>query len=309
MKALVLVATSIFFAPVEALAQPDVMPSKTVKVLSWNIFMLPGFIGQGKIPRADAIGKILAATDYDVIVFQEAFHHKARKKISRLLQPAYPFQAGPANQKLFSLKTNSGIWIFSKFPIEQSYSIIFKTRQGIDAFARKGALLIDLKIGNQSIQIAGTHLQNGGSDGLRSNQCKELYSRLLKKHERLGVPQIVCGDFNIDRYRSDKEYQDMLQTLNAVDGTVFGPNAYSYDRVRNDLTTEAGSQLDLIDYVLIRSNSMEIESGSRKIHALQHPWSPSHKDLSDHFAVEAEISLPGQQPAIASTGPALPKGK
>src|SRR5882672_5126625 len=96
MKAFVLVLTSIFFAPV-ANAQQDTTSSlaEKIKILSWNIYMLPGFLGHGKILRAEAIGNLLASSDYDVIVFQEAFHKKARKIISRHLQSAFPFQSGP----------------------------------------------------------------------------------------------------------------------------------------------------------------------------------------------------------------------
>ena len=44
-----LVLTSIFFAPVAALAQPVDVPltPKKIKILSWNIYMLPGFLGTG----------------------------------------------------------------------------------------------------------------------------------------------------------------------------------------------------------------------------------------------------------------------
>jgi len=173
MKALVLALSSIFFAPVEALAQPaDALPATgKLKVLSWNIYMLPSFLGRGTASRAEAIGNLLASSDYDVIVFQEAFDATSRKIISRLLQPAFLFEAGPANQKPFSFKTNSGIWIFSKYPIRNSASIIFKTRMGIDAFSRKGALLAEIEVRGQRVQIIGTHLQNAGGDWLRHSQC------------------------------------------------------------------------------------------------------------------------------------------
>lgn len=297
MKALVLVLTSIFFAPVAALAQP--VATKKIKILSWNIYMLPGFLGHGKKPRAEAIGQLLASSDYDVIVFQEAFHGPSRKILSRLLQPAFPYQAGPANQKPLSLKTNSGIWIFSKYPIEKSYSMIFKTRYGIDAFSRKGALLAEIRIDHQPIQIVGTHLQNAGSDWRRYSLCVELYNRLMLTHKQLGVPQIVCGDFNIDRNRSSEGYAYMLQILNAVDGTSLGTNNFSYDRLTNDLTTESGSAQDLIDYVLLRHDNNPDGAGERRIRVFQNHWTARHRDLSDHFALEAEIPLQGPPLTIA----------
>ncbi len=302
MKALVLVLSSIFFAPVAALAQPDGVNSaqKKIKILSWNIYMLPGFLGTGKIPRAEAIGRLLASSDYVVIVFQEAFHRKARKTLSRLLSPAFPFQVGPANQKTLSLKTNSGIWIFSKHLIDTSYAIVYKTHQGIDAFSRKGALLAEIQVEGQPFQVIGTHLQNAGGDWLRYSQCVELHNRLLLAHERLDVPQIVCGDFNINRHRSESGYQYMLEVLRAVDGVSRGGNRSSYDRAVNDLTTESGTQQDLIDYVLLRHADQPRMAGERRIKIFQHPWTNKHRDLSDHFAVEAEIPFPVAPRAIAA---------
>ena len=60
--------------------------SPAFQKLSWNICMLPGLIQpqSSNLKGASAIGEILANSDYDVIVFQEAF----------------PFSAGPANRKL-----------------------------------------------------------------------------------------------------------------------------------------------------------------------------------------------------------------
>src|SRR3954470_7913267 len=89
MKALILGLTSIFFAPV---AQSQSAGGEKIKVLSWNIYMLPGVFGSDNVRRAEAIGRVLSSGDYDVIVFQEAFDQKARRVISRLLKDAYPYE-------------------------------------------------------------------------------------------------------------------------------------------------------------------------------------------------------------------------
>jgi len=102
------------------LRQSDRLPSppEKIKILSWNIYMLPSIVMvKGKADRAQAIGEVLRNSDYDVIVFQEAFQRRARKKILQQLKESFPYQTGPANQKLVSLKTNSGIWIFNNHPI------------------------------------------------------------------------------------------------------------------------------------------------------------------------------------------------
>lgn len=300
MKAFILVLTSILFAPgVLAQEVPSLLYRK-LKVLSWNIYMLPAFLGEGKVPRAEAIGQLLDSSDYDVIVFQEAFHQKARKKISRLLQPAFLFQAGPANRKLFSLKTNSGIWIFSKHPIRNTHAITFQTRHGVDALSRKGALMIELEVDGNVVQIIGTHLQNAGGDWIKHSQCVELYHKLLKKFQRQGVPQIICGDFNINRSDSSNSYRFMMQTLDATDGELTGNHRYSYDRQNNDLQVEQGTAQDLIDHIITRDNGGEIQVHHKEVRIFKWRWNSNHQDLSDHYAIEAEISFQTSQPLVTA---------
>src|SRR5579859_3284214 len=96
-----------------AAAQPEkeIPPLKKIKIISWNIYMLPHLVASqsSKKKRAQAIGETLTAGDFDVIIFQEAFHSTARCKILAQLQTRFPYQAGPANKKLFSFKVNSGL--------------------------------------------------------------------------------------------------------------------------------------------------------------------------------------------------------
>src|SRR6266566_846971 len=117
-----------FFAHQVIFSQPELKPSpqKKLKILSWNIYMLPHFAASKtrKADRAYAIGELLAQSDYDVVFFQEAFHPRARKIILRDLNKTFLYHSGPANKKIFSLKTNSGLWIFSKHPIITSQAII-----------------------------------------------------------------------------------------------------------------------------------------------------------------------------------------
>jgi endonuclease/exonuclease/phosphatase family metal-dependent hydrolase len=264
-------------------------PLEKLKILSWNIYMLPKFIkNSGKIKRAEKIGEMLDSLKYDVIVFQEAFHKGARKRIRKILSTTYPYQAGPANKKFLSLKTNSGLWIFSKHPIISSKSILYKSRSGIDAFSRKGAIMVELNVNGYKIQVAGTHLQNSGGNWIKRSQCVEFYNELIKPFRKQGIPQVICGDFNINR-DSIENYKFMLQTLNAEDGELKGELKHSYDRKNNDLHVEEGNKQDLIDYILIRNNGGMINCLGRQIKPIRKRWHKNFKDLSDHYPLEAEI--------------------
>jgi len=280
-----------FFAIQACLAQgQESASSSKIKILSWNIYMLPGIVPiQGRASRANAIGDVLMNSDYDVIVFQEAFNQKARKNIAQKLGSHFPYRVGPANHKFISFKTNSGIWILSKHPIRLVKSIIFKNRSGIDAFSRKGALLIEVEVNHQIIQVAGTHLQNSGPFWIKQNQCIEFYHRILKLVFTPNVPQIICGDFNIVK-KNEEEYRLMLQSLDAQDGELSGDFNYTYDRSLNDLHVERGNQADLIDYILVRAPETT-KVDHRKILSFHKQWSENNFDLSDHFAIEALFHL------------------
>lgn len=299
MRLLVLVFASIFSV---AHAQSDTTSSamQKIKILSWNIYMLPGFLGYGKLERSEAIGNQLAKSDYDVIVFQEAFYGPARKHIHQLLKSAFPFQAGPANKKLFSLRTNSGLWIFSKHPILTTMAIAYETRYGIDAMSRKGALLVELAVGGQRIQVIATHLQNSGNSWRKQGQCAELFHKILKHYERPGVPQIICGDFNIDRYQARDDYEAMLNTLRATDSDL-QTGMFSYDRLTNDLEVEAGTSRELIDFVLTRTNEVRLLFRKQTIKVLRQAWHANHNDLSDHYAIEAELEFHYERSALTAS--------
>ncbi len=285
------IAALSFFTQV-SYGQPvaDSSPQK-IRVLSWNIYMLPGLISHSNLARAEQIGLLLSKSDVDVIVFQEAFGPRARQIIRQNLQHSFPFEAGPANQRLVSLKTNSGIWILSRYPIIESESITFKNRHGVDAFSRKGALLVDLDVNGNRIQVAGTHLQNAGGAWVRHAQCVEFYERLLKPARKQGTPQIICGDFNIDKAVNTESYKFMLATLDASDGALSGTQLYTYDRMTNDLQTERGTRQDLIDYILLRENGAWVNLVRREVRVIRSSWHPRHDDLSDHYSVEAELTF------------------
>src|SRR5260221_257530 len=289
MKKVFLFAVCVLVTQVCASQPVQERSPQKLKLLSWNIYMLPGVISNLNGGGPEVMETWLAASAYDIVVFQEAFCPLARKKIRRLLETRFPYQAGPANQKLLSFKTNSGLWIFSTHPILSSQSIIFKNRHGWDALSRKGALMVEINVNGARVQIAATHLQNSGGAWLRHAQCVEFYERLLKPNKKDCTPQLLCGDFNINKKSSEESYHFMLTTLDASDGDLTGDNKFTYDRLNNDLHVEKGTGRDLIDYILLRKNGAWIDSPHRQIKVIKNRWHAHHEDLSDHYALEAEI--------------------
>ena len=266
--------------------------SNQLKILTWNIYMLPYCsLVHGNCKRARMIADQLSGSDYDIIVFQEAFNLRARSILRRKLKQSFPNMYGPANMPLFSFRFNSGVWIISKVPLDKIEEIEYNHRCGMDAFARKGAVMFEGNWNGQIFQLVGTHLNSDGPDSIRHGQCMEMTNKILKKHYKEQVPQIVCGDFNIET-ADQANYHYMINTLEAENGDFSGNIQTSFDEIDNSLAKRENGRKQMIDYVLIR-NSKFFQSVKRKIAVRRAPEHHRFKDLSDHYGVEAILEFSG----------------
>lgn len=277
----------------------------SLKILTWNVQMLPRFVNSnGKAKRARAIVDQLRQRPYDVIAFQELFHARSRRIITKGLSEHYPHHTRVLNKKTFSVKSNGGVMLFSRHAIVESHEIRYKARMGFDRLSRKGAVLAELEVRGKKVQVAGTHLQAFGEQSILYSQYSQLSEELLKAHARTGVPQLVCGDFNtlktvptqlpagISQDLVDRlpRYHYMLHTLDATDGNLSGEQQFTMDRPYNDLCRTRKEFRLLLDYVLLRPNGVSDLSIRRKVEIMRHQWDPLHRDLSDHFGLEAVLS-------------------
>jgi endonuclease/exonuclease/phosphatase family metal-dependent hydrolase len=286
----------------------------TLKLLTWNVQMLPRFVkNNGKAKRAKIIVEKLQNTDYEVVILQEVFYRRARKIITQGLAKAYPYQTPVLNKQFIGLKTNGGVIILSKLPIEKIDEIRFKSRASVDRFARKGAVMATILWKNQPLQIVGTHLQAFSTADITYNQLAQIKNELLEKSQEpkqettptkvKEIPQIICGDFNIiktlpttmpsnldsARIATLPRYPKLIEILQAEDGDLQGENQFSMDRPHNDLAKSFKQYRLLLDYVLLRKTTNTTLSIVRKIKIFRQAWHKEHQDLSDHFGVEALI--------------------
>ena len=270
---------------------------KTLKILSWNIFMLP-YISRfnATADRAVQISNEMKKSDYDILVFQEAFSAHGRKILSVRLKKEYPYQYGPANKCIIPFKTNSGLWILSKLPLTRLDDIKFQQSEGFDGIAQKGAVLFTGEFNGSAFQVLATHLQADGKPGIREKQCYQIKNQLLQKHYLANVPQIICGDFNIEM--SDHEhYNNMIQTLDAKNGNINGELQYTYDEINNTLVKNQGEKRKLIDYILVRNENF-IQKIERRIQTFYLQIGEKFTHLSDHYALEAEIHFDVSETAM-----------
>ncbi len=261
---------------------------ENLKVLSWNIYMLPYFIFRRsrKIQRARQIANEINKMDYDIIVFQEAFKRRPRRVLKRKLADKFPYQYGPANKKFISLKTNSGLVVVSNRPLLEKGSVQYDACNSWDCFARKGAVMFEGEHQGHAFQIVGTHT-NGNPKEINRHQFHMLYDGLLAPHYKEGVPQIIVGDMNCS-YSKKEDYEAMLRLLKAEDTPLTGERRYSN-----------WEQSSIIDYILLRRNGSSIQQVSKSITLLGPDWNPKGVKnrnlggigLSDHYPVEIEVKF------------------
>jgi endonuclease/exonuclease/phosphatase family metal-dependent hydrolase len=274
--------------PLQARSAPS-PASKPLRILSWNIFMLPRFVQHtGKRTRAQVIAEELKASDYQVLVFQEAFLNAARRIIRKQLDSIFPYEYGPANND-GGFGTSSGIWVLSKIPLQQLEEVKFTKCYGVaDCFARKGALLLQGVHEGQTFQVLGTHLQSAGPQSTRQAQYQDMRA-MLDRHQQPNVPQIVCGDMNTSKSKL-QDYQDMLTALDVEDGPLEIAVEGTEEVYPNDMRNWGNGKFEIIDYVFYRSNSKPAKHVTRKLCSIHKRWSKKHRDLSDHFAVDFSVS-------------------
>jgi endonuclease/exonuclease/phosphatase family metal-dependent hydrolase len=277
----------------------------TLRILTWNIQMLPNVVkGNKRAKRAEAIVNQLCQRRDDVIVLQELFQKRARKIITKGLKKHFPFHTQVLSKKFLAFKTNGGVMIWSKYKINNTHQIRYKSRTGFDRLSRKGALLADIDFKGHGIQVAGTHLQAFGSQEIMYSQYNQLNSELLLPNYHAGVPQFICGDFNTLKTIPPKlpdsisqtfvermaRYDVMLHTLQAIDGDLMGEQQFTMDRPYNDLCVTRKEFRLLLDYILVRFDRTIPLTIRRQVQIIRQRWSESHQDLSDHFALQAIVT-------------------
>ena len=255
------------------------------KMLAWNIYMLPPMLKfTGKKKRAKAIGDKLTKSDYDVIVFEEAFNGMARRRIWKRLKDKFPYTCGPAFKKKISIKTSSGVWILSQHPMKELGKTKFREAKGVDRLARKGALMVQVEKAGQKFQIIGTHLNDMGPIKMRLSQLKQIRDDLLKVYGNHQTPIIIAGDYNIYRYKEPQAIDSILNILGVKNYHLEGARQYSYDVKTNDLAY--GGVTDEIDYAFFRPGDLTWVETHRSLPIIESIWKKGRKYLSDHNPLE-----------------------
>ena len=265
-----------------------------IKIMAWNIFMVPPMIFKScQTERAYLIAEYIKVQNPDILVLEETFMKSTRNIINDSLKMIYPFQSSITKPGFF--KTNSGVWILSKYPIERQAFITYKNKTSSDVFAKKGATFLQLDILNKKIQIIGTHTQSLNKNVfVRFKQFKQLKTKLLDVYIDDTIPQFIIGDLNSNYYDS-VEYNAMIQTLETLP-VSFNGEKFSWNGLENDLANKFSEHsLETLDYILLRKQheniaeiiSTEILKPTKDTCFCKYKF----QNLSDHHPIISTIKL------------------
>ncbi len=251
----------------------------------------PPIFNSGQIERAEILGQTLKNSGADVIVFQEVFMRKARRKLHSILSSVYPYQTSkPQGGSLFTV--NSGVWIISKYPIREIAFVKYRQKKGVDARSGKGALLVKLNYKNEEVFIIGTHVQADNYQDIRYAQFQQIVDELYPL-----IPEnsfrMVVGDLNTDKFVRER-YEKMLNILQMNDCELTTEEKYSCDGIRNDLSAKffKSDERERLDYTLYQENpKWDCVESQIKIYRSNRAVKGKFYDLSDHYAIFSKFRI------------------
>lgn len=284
----------------------------SLRVLTYNLKMLPGLFGGGRadLARADAIADALLDRDDDVVGLQEVFDEDVRRRLVDRLGARFPHHIEKSGDDWFN--EDSGLMLLSRRPFVAPTTFVEWSCKGpfwtSDRWADKGVQLARVALGNGlEAVVANLHLQAAyGSDSYRSVRDAQLGQlvRVLDRglvhcHHPDALAAIVLGDFNV--VGGSDEHADMLATLRSARDlwAVTHPSdpGYTSDPDQNTMVP-AGRPKKRLDYILALDAipgggpggttalaSVEVSS----IEVVR--FAARGASLSDHDAVAAQLTV------------------
>ncbi len=277
------------FLPLSSFAQE-------IKVLTWNIFLIPPPWNTTKQKeRATIMAEKLPTLGYDVLFFQEAFYNKQRKRIIKGLAQTHSYIALPKKSFKLSQFQDSGLFIASKYSMKVLDQIIFEDCAKSDCLAAKSAILVEITLANnKKVQMINTHLQAWNEAKTLAVRKKQLLQikEMMKTNLKPEVPQILVGDLNIDG-KTGPEYSEsiamMEMTSSPLEGELTATNGFSTEGCfKNPGASKNGEWLD---HFWLNANGTNTKILSKRVVPMMGQLKSGGCPLSDHFAVEAIIKL------------------
>ena len=261
-----------FFLSLKASAQSD-----TLKVVSWNVFLRPGILRDGQMNRVSHIADYIIGCGADIVVLQEVFHKRARRRMIQKLEGRFNYFTSQGPKSVFGV--GSGVMIFSKHPMIEEKFVSYSKSRGADACAKKGVIIVKIRSPQKEIYVAGTHLQAGSYSAakrVRKSQLSELANAINSISDSSFL--ILAGDFNITP--DDQLFAYLSGSLKVKLPDLSPPLNATANFSDQDLFPVDGKPV-WIDYIFLK----ETQKGKQKKTWIQEIRSIENERFSDHNMV------------------------
>lgn len=218
-----------------ATAQDAEQSPGPLRVMSLNLWMFPQLLPLSQYGDDRMTGLIKYVRDnhekFDVLAFQELWSSDLRLRFQQEVADLYPFSRLDNEPGGLWFGLGSGLAIFSKYPITRSVQHAFTSYRGPEDFARKGCMIVELRVGNRNFYLIDTHLQGGtggadfadvdigkpSTEEIATTQLQEIRQTLADFIIDKTAGRLLVGDFNITD--TGEEHDAMLKTLAPVRDT------------------------------------------------------------------------------------------
>ncbi len=262
----------------------------SLTIVSWNIQMLPKvyqpftkLARKKQSIRSPKIIQYLNAADFDLIVLQEVFDKSIQKEISKGLKVNYPYQQLPIKEGL-TWKLSSGVMILSKHPLTFLKNIIFKTSKKLDNVAQKSCVLVQVKIGNKTLLVGGTHLDSKSQES-RHMQYEITRNEILTPFLKDSVPLYLLGDFNTSKDHED--YKKMVKEFGLSNFSLDDDRPYTFDEYN---TWNQMGVRSWVDFIFYNENDHH-QPYKQYILRPTLSYKGAKMDLADHYQIVLETVI------------------
>lgn len=260
----------------------------TLKILSWNIQMLPNIyapftklVRKKQKRRLPEIIKYLEKSPYDVIVLQEVFDIQMKNKLQKQLINSFPFIQLPI-KKGWGIKLSNGVMFLSKHPIELIDKVIFNVSKKSDRMAQKGCALVKLNYNGIPFLIAGTHLDSKGQD-VRDKQYQLIRDKIILPYLKENTNFLLAGDLNTEQ--KSLAFKNMIQLFKLENSPLKESNPYTFDEKNSWIKYESKGWIDFILHRLTLNKKVNDQYIIRP--TMQ--YKNKTIDLADHYGIVLEL--------------------
>lgn len=257
----------------------------TLRVLSYNIHGLPlPFINHDKyrLIGRKLKERLVLGCGPDIVAIQEAMHSRRQELI---LESGYPHSLiGPPGK---GLRTNSGLIILSRFPIQDHNQKVYDMSLGFDSLARKGILYARVWHPgcSQYIDIYNTHLNAGVMDNFFNDKKQIFFTRIkqlkqavqfISETNKSNNPIIFIGDFNFVLDTQENRLLTKFYKFNNVLEVLWNQKQLNKNSDAMDMTMKS------LDHQFYKNGQIKIEPVE-----IKYIFKTSEKkSLSDHNGLE-----------------------